>query len=146
MRNLSHNFMYSAIVAASLFGTSLPAWAELLHFQAALKGGEEVPPTTTKGTGTLKATFDTVSKKLDWNVAYSDLTGTATAAHFHGPADIGQSAGVEIKALVEQNPIVGSEVLTDSQAKDLLDGKLYFNIHTAANKGGEIRGQVLKGM
>ena len=27
---------------------------------------------------------------------------------------------------------------------DLAAGKWYFNIHTAANKGGEIRGQVMK--
>ena len=38
----------------------------------------------------------------------------------------------------------GAATLTDAQAKDLADGKWYFNIHTAANKGGEIRGQVIK--
>jgi hypothetical protein len=34
--------------------------------------------------------------------------------------------------------------LTDEQAAELLAGKWYFNIHTAANKGGEIRGAVTK--
>ena len=37
-------------------------------------------------------------------------------------------------------------MLTDEQAKDFVDGKVYFNIHTAANKGGEIRGQVAPAM
>jgi len=34
--------------------------------------------------------------------------------------------------------------LTDTQAADLLAGKWYFNIHTEANRPGEIRGQVTK--
>ncbi len=34
--------------------------------------------------------------------------------------------------------------LTDAQAADLKAGKWYFNIHTEKNKGGEIRGQVMK--
>ena len=42
------------------------------------------------------------------------------------------------------NPIKGEATLTDAQAADLQAGKWYFNVHTAANKGGEIRGQVMK--
>jgi CHRD domain len=38
----------------------------------------------------------------------------------------------------------GSATLTDAQAADLTGGKWYVNIDTAANKGGEIRGQVVK--
>ena len=34
--------------------------------------------------------------------------------------------------------------LTDAQIADLVAGKWYFNIHTAANPGGEVRGQVTK--
>jgi hypothetical protein len=43
------------------------------------------------------------------------------------------------------SPIKGSATLNDAQAADLMAGRWYFNIHTAANKGGEIRGQVVKG-
>ena len=39
------------------------------------------------------------------------------------------------------SPIKGSATLTAAQAADLLAGKWYVNLHTAANKGGEIRGQ-----
>jgi hypothetical protein len=42
------------------------------------------------------------------------------------------------------SPIKGAATLTDAQAADLTSGKWYFNIHTEANKAGEIRGQVLK--
>jgi hypothetical protein len=40
------------------------------------------------------------------------------------------------------NPIEGSTTLTDAQMADLTAGKDYVNIHTAENKGGEIRGQI----
>jgi len=39
---------------------------------------------------------------------------------------------------------LASATLTDAQAADLLAGRYYINIHTAANSGGEIRGQVTK--
>jgi hypothetical protein len=42
------------------------------------------------------------------------------------------------------SPAEGSAVLTDEQAADLTAGKYYINVHTAANPGGEIRGQVTK--
>ena len=44
------------------------------------------------------------------------------------------------------SPIKGSAKLTDEQAKALTDGMMYFNVHTAAHKGGEIRGQLMMGM
>ena len=39
-------------------------------------------------------------------------------------------------------PLNGSATMTDAQAKDLLAGKDYVNVHTAKNPGGEIRGQI----
>ena len=44
------------------------------------------------------------------------------------------------------SPVKGSVKLNADQAKALMNGDLYFNIHTAMNKGGEMRGQVEKGM
>ena len=41
------------------------------------------------------------------------------------------------------SPIKGSATLTDTQIAQLEAGKWYINIHTAANKGGEIRGQLV---
>ncbi len=42
--------------------------------------------------------------------------------------------------------MVGETALSDSQTADLLAGKWYVNIHTKANPGGEIRGQVVPQM
>ena len=129
------------LMAACFMAVS--AQAAVLHFQADLTGKGEVPPTTSPGTGKLLARFDTVTKELSYSLIWSDLTGPATMAHFHGPALAGANAGVAygIKGSVE-SPISGDTTLTTEQAADLLSGKWYFNVHTAANPGGEVRGQL----
>jgi len=122
-----------------------PAFADSVKFKGSLKAAEEVPPNQSAGTGTLDATYDTASKQLNYTVNYSGLTGPATAAHFHGPAEAGKNAGVVVPVQGSvASPIKGSATLTDAQAADLQAGKWYFNVHTDANKGGEIRGQVVK--
>lgn len=138
--------MNKAIFATLALGAAVafaaPASAEKL--KATLDGKSEVPATTS-GTGTADLDYDAASKKLSWKVTYSGLSGPATAAHFHGPAEAGKNAGVAIAIPnATSSPVEGSATLTDAQAADLLAGKLYVNIHTAANPGGEIRGQVTK--
>jgi hypothetical protein len=112
-------------------------------FKATMDGSSEVPPTASAGTGAVTATLDTASRKLTWEVTYSGLTGPAMAAHIHGPADPGKNAGVVVPLTVGSgSPIKGSKVLTPAEVADLEAAKYYVNIHTAANKGGEIRGQL----
>jgi len=123
---------------------AVPAAAETMMFKAPLSASEEVPPNQSKGTGNIEATYDTSSKKLSWKGSYSGLTGPVTAAHFHGPAPKGQNAGVVVPVDAGKSPFEGSATLTDAQAADLTKGDWYFNVHTAENKGGEIRGQMMK--
>ena len=121
------------------------ASAATVTYTARLSGRSEVPKTESKGTGKLDATFDTQTKALAYTVTFSDLTGPATAAHIHGPATRAQSAGV-VAPLGDKNPtspITGSVTLTDDQVKALQSSKLYVNVHTAANPGGEVRGQIV---
>jgi hypothetical protein len=123
--------------------------AATTQFKADLKASSEVPPNTTAGTGTVTMTFDSDSKQLSWKGSYSDLSGPATAAHIHGPAEVGKNAGVvtwiSTKGSPFPSPFEGSVTLTDAQAGDLMAGLYYVNIHTAANPGGEVRGQLVKG-
>ena len=120
-----------------------PAFAEKL--KATLDGKSETPPNASTGAGTADIDYDAASKKLTWKLTYSGLTGPATAAHFHGPAEPGKNAGVAVAIPnATTSPNEGSATLTDAQAADLLAGKYYVNVHTAANPGGEIRGQVTK--
>jgi CHRD domain len=119
-----------------------PASADMIKYKADLTAAGEVPPTDSKGTGAVEATYDTATKTLTWSGSYADLTGPETAAHFHGPAAVGVNAPPMVPVEAPASPFKGSAVLTDAQAKAFADGMIYFNIHTAKNKGGEIRGQV----
>jgi hypothetical protein len=133
------------LTAAALLALTPAAFAASETFSADLKPSSEVPANDSKGSGMLTATYDTASKKLTYSATYKDLSGPATAAHFHGPADAKTNAGV-VLPVKEMTPgtLKGEATLTDAQAADLEAGKWYFNVHTAANKGGEIRGQVMK--
>lgn len=135
-----------SLAAGMLAGA--PARAETVHYKAMVMPSTEVPPVTnSQAMGQLQATYDTDSKVLTYDVTYSGLTGPATMAHFHGPAPVGKNAGVMVPVSGElASPIKGQATLTAEQAKALADGDMYFNIHTAANKAGEMRGQIVKGM
>ncbi len=120
-----------------------PAFAEKM--KASLDGKSESPPNASAGTGTADIDYDAATKKLSWKLTYSGLSGPATAAHFHGPAEAGKNAGVAVAIPnAGTSPAEGSATLTDAQAADLMAGKYYVNVHTAANPGGEIRVQVTK--
>jgi hypothetical protein len=120
-----------------------PAFAEKL--KAVLDAKSEVPPNASTATGSADIDFDPATKKLTWKLTYSGLSGPATAAHFHGPAEVGKNASVAVPITnAGSSPVEGSATLTDAQAADMMAGKCYVNVHTAANPGGEIRGQVTK--
>lgn len=137
------NALLAVIVAVGFLSS---ASAATVQYRATLNGKNEVPPTTGAGTGTTTASLDTATKILTYTLTFNGLTGPATAAHFHGP-DARRANGpvaVPIDGANPTGPVTGSATLTDDQIKDLKSGKWYVNVHTAANKGGEIRGQVLK--
>jgi CHRD domain len=133
---------------AALVASGAPSYAATTTFKADLKGSSEVPPNTTSGTGSVTATYDPATKELTWSGTFSGLTGPAMAGHFHGPAEVGKNAGVQIwiseKGKPFESPFKGSAKLSDAQASDLMNGQWYVNIHTKANPGGEIRGQLVK--
>ncbi len=131
--------------AAAFAGGVSVAQAEMVKLHANMKAASEVPPTSSKGNGNGEFTYDTASKKLEWTVTYKDMSGPVTAGHIHGPSTPQSNAGVAVPFQnAGSSPIKGSATLTDQQAADLLAGKDYVNLHTAANKGGEIRGQITK--
>ena len=137
-------FALGAFAIGACVAISGPAFAEKMAMKVNLTGAAEVPANTSPGKGTADVTYDTATKLLTWKVTYSGLTGPATMAHFHGPAEPGKNASVVIPFKDAASGTEGSATLTDAQAADLLAGKMYINVHTEANKGGEIRGQVTK--
>jgi CHRD domain-containing protein len=133
------SLLATAFTVASLTTVS----AATIEFKASMSSKQEVPPTTSNGSGDVLATLDTKTKQLSYTMTYMGLTGPATAAHFHGPAAAGANAGVVVPiGMPPANPATGTVTLTDDQIKDLEAGKWYANVHTAQNKGGEIRGQM----
>lgn len=106
-----------------------------------LNGDQEVPPVTTSATGT-----GTISVAPDGAVAGSvTTTGVAgTMAHIH-MAPPGKNGPV-IVPLVKSADGVWSvppaAKLTPEQLKAYQAGELYVNVHTEANKGGEVRSQL----
>lgn len=129
---------------ATLAFAAAPVRAETIKLKADMKGSNEVPPNGSTGSGTAEATLDSTTRMLTYTITYKDLTGPASAAHFHGPSEAGKNAGVVMPFKSAQSPIEGSATLTEPQMADLLAGKWYANVHTAANPGGEIRGQMSK--
>jgi CHRD domain len=140
---LNTRTMLATFALAATVAFAGPAFADKM--KATLSGASEVPANTSAGKGAADIDYDAATKKMSWKLTYSGLTGPATAAHFHGPAEPDKNAGVALAIPnATSSPVEGSATLTDAQAADLAAGKYYINVHTAANPGGEIRGQVTK--
>jgi hypothetical protein len=138
--------MFRKVLLAAAFSAAFisAASAATVSYSARLSGAREIPKTDSKGTGKLNGTFDTTSKELKYTLTFDRLSGPATAAHVHGPANGKQSAGV-LAPLGDKSPtspVTGTVTLTDDQAKALQSGKIYANVHTATYPAGEIRGQL----
>jgi len=133
----------AALSLVAVLAAAGAARADIVHFAATLTGKDEVPANTSAGTGQVTAELETSERTLAYRATYKDLSGPATMAHFHGPAAAGANGPPVV--VVGNNgklPIGGSVRLTEQEMNDLLAGKWYFNVHTAANPGGEIRGQL----
>lgn len=128
-----------------LAGCASPLYADanLVKFNSQLTGRNESPSNSTMGRGVLEASLNQVTNELTWRVTYSGLTGPVSAGHFHGPAITGANAGVALgfKGNLD-SPIQGAATLTADQARDVMAGKWYVNLHTQAHPGGEVRAQL----
>jgi len=119
------------------------------HLIARLDGRSEVPGLANNGIGIASITMESVgSVGLAYSISVNGLSGPVTAAHFHF-GKIGENGPVVKNIAFNGNNAIGvwrtsgAMPLNDSLIVALLTGKLYLNVHTAANPGGEIRGQVV---
>jgi len=111
-------------------------------------GAQEVPPVSTAAGGTITGNYNSANNTLQFSIGWTGLSGTVSGIHFHGPAPVGTNAGImidlgpNITSNAATGAATGTITLTDAQETNLLNGQVYYNIHTAANPNGEIRGQV----
>lgn len=120
-----------------------------INMVASLDVAQEIPAPTgvpADAGGSALIAYDAEDNLLGWNISWDNLSGPAVGMHFHGPAGLGETAGVQvnigdISGLT--SPSIGSTTISDELESQLLAGDWYINIHTAANGPGEIRGQVV---
>lgn len=121
--------------------------SEADEFMAFLSGDQEVPPVDTDARGA--AFFHLMDGNvLHYQIYVWDIEGIS-AAHIH-EAPPGQNGPVifplfpaDDAEFDPDNPLVGEVTLSDEQLQTLLAGDYYVNVHTPANPGGEIRGQII---
>ena len=120
---------------------------KIYQVSATLSGANEVPAVTTSATGTTTGTYNQTTKILSITTTYSGIT--PTAGHIHTqvvPTNATKSGGVTFGFTSLASPIVFPTTtpvpLTAEQEANLLNGIMYVNIHSAANPGGEIRGNL----
>lgn len=133
-RKMRWGGMFAALVLAA--GSSYAG-----DVKVTLAGSQEVPPVTTSATGAGTITIKD-DKSVSGSVKTKDIVGVA--AHIH-LAPAGKN-GPPIITLTQSSDGVWSvpegSKLTDEQYAAFKAGDLYVNVHSAANKGGEIRGQL----
>ncbi|MBX7110831.1 MAG: CHRD domain-containing protein [Dehalococcoidia bacterium] len=154
----------NALGAAAALTLALAALAALApaivsgqsaQYSAQLTGASEVPATTSTATGTFSATLNEAAKTLQWTLNVPTITN-ATMAHIHAGA-AGTNGGVVVTLFSPQSPAGSVSASGTAGPNDLAgpfagnwdgfvaalkSGGLYVNVHTSANPGGEIRGQV----
>jgi trimeric autotransporter adhesin len=141
--NLEQGKLYVNVHSATNPGGEIRG--QILHpgdtlWVANLTGGQETPPVTSAGTGHGAVIMDATNANLRYHVVTTGLT--LTGAHIH--KGIATIAGAVIHPLTPLGATIDGTVATSgTDAQDLMDGLLYVNVHTAANPGGELRGQLM---
>lgn len=142
MRKTAGRSVYAALVVV-LFSITANA---ATYFTGNLSGAQEVPPNGSTATGFGRVTLNAAEDSITASFYWSGLTGNATAGHIHGPAAAGSNGPVVFNmapaAATSGSVVNATFAVTPTQVADLKAGLWYFNIHTGANPGGEIRGQL----
>lgn len=117
-----------------------------LLISARLSGAQEVPAVSTGATGVAGFLLNENRDSLFINISVANLSGPITGIHVHEAAK-GSNGGVvtNLSTFVSGNfisTVVTGTSLTNQMIANLLSGKYYVNVHTAANPNGEIRGQL----
>jgi len=151
-------------IAASGFAvaTSNTAFAQQQHFTAKLSGNNEVPPITSKSSGTAAFDLNAAGTQMKYTLNVTNID-KVIAAHIHqgsstanGPIVVnlfipsgptGKVSGTLTQSSINSTSLIGP--LKGKQMTDLIklinSGNAYVNVHTSQNPAGEVRGQISSG-
>jgi len=156
---IRHGIVAAVLALVACGGSSTPSSTNFAS--VSMIAANEVPPKTSAGTG--NATYTVNGTTVHYKVTYNNLSGPPTAAHIHagtpttnsGPVVVPFTLPTTANGIIEgdftaANIAAGSKDGVTVNAGDLNSllaafkaGNAYTNVHTAANTGGEIRGQIL---
>ncbi|HEX2807390.1 MAG TPA: CHRD domain-containing protein, partial [Kineosporiaceae bacterium] len=132
-------FILPAALVLLLLGVA--GVASAAEIAVTLAGDQVVPPVTTtaKGTGTISIGDD---RAVSGSIQTTGITGTAAHIHLAAPGQNGPVAVPLAKTAEGAWSVAAGAKLTEAQFEAYKAGNLYVNVHSAANPGGEIRGQL----
>jgi hypothetical protein len=167
MRKIYMKVSLIAVLFLPIQDTLAAGLSNAKNFKAALSGFEEVPANFTTGIGTFSARLDNGDTTLTYELEYSGLEGTSTAAaHVHFGqkgvnggvsfflcgGDIGKPACPATQGTVTGTVVADDVIGPDGQGiapgefaeiiAAMRSGVTYVNVHTNKHPGGEIRGQI----
>jgi len=128
-----------AAAALLLATASVAAWAQ--DVKVALGGDQEIPPVTTSGSaaGTFSVAAD---KSVRGSVTIRGMTPTVAHIHEGEAGKIGPVIIPLTKTADNVWSVPEGAKLTDAQYASFKAGNLYYNVHSATYRGGELRGQI----
>ena len=139
-KKTAHNILpLSGLLVALAFSSAVSA--EAMRIEVTLSGEHQVPAVETAGSGTGVIEID-ADRSVSGSVTTNNVPGTM--AHIHAAA---ADANGPVVVPLEQSDdntwsVPEGAQLTEAQYGSLKDGNLYINVHTQANPGGEVRGQL----
>jgi len=128
-----------SILALALGMVVLSATAQTV--QISLTGAQEVPPVSTAGSGNGSITVG-ADQSVSGSVTTMGVEGTMAHIHLAAPGANGPVLVPMAKTADGVWSVPAGAKLTAAQFQSFKDGNLYVNVHSAANRGGEIRGQL----
>lgn len=149
------------LVAGAMVGAALPASAQqMVTVKALLSGGNEVPGVSAGAHGSAVVTVNRDAGEVTWEINVYNLPSGITMGHIHagtagvnGPViigftipNVGQSGAFQLKGSARASELIARPASGinsfDDAAFAIASGAAYVNLHTQANPGGEIRGQL----
>jgi len=140
---MTHTFRPKALGLAALaltFAIGISA-SRAEDVKVMLSGDQEVPAVTTAAKGSGKITVN-ADKSVSGSVTTSGIEGLAAHIHLGAPGKSGPPVITLTQSEKGVWSVPAAASLTDEQYASYKAGDLYVNVHSAANKGGEIRGQL----